>query len=90
MKKAPATIYALLICLSHSVMVLSQETDSLQNYPIDEVIISAKRIEMNPIDVGRSVSVFKEEEIKNLPYNNIGGMHWIYQSYRYQTLTVLK
>ncbi len=72
MKKAPATIYSLLLLLSQSVMVLSQETDSVQNYPIDEVIISAKRIEMNPVDVGRSVSVFREEEIKNLPYNNIG------------------
>jgi vitamin B12 transporter len=72
MKKAPATVYALLICLPTSTIVLSQEPDSVKNYPIDEVIISAKRIEMNPIDVGRSVSVFKEEEIKNLPYNNIG------------------
>jgi len=62
MKKAPATVYTLLIFLSLSVMVFSQETDSVQNYPIDEVIISAKRIEMNPIDVGRSVSVFQEEE----------------------------
>jgi vitamin B12 transporter len=72
MKKAPATIYALSICLSVNMIVLSQEPDSVKNYPIDEVIISAKRIEMNLLDVGRSVSVFKEDEIRNLPYNNIG------------------
>jgi vitamin B12 transporter len=72
MRKAPLTISALLACLSVSISLLSQEPDSVKNYPIEEVIISAKRIEMNPLDVGRSVSVFREDEIRNLPYNNIG------------------
>ena len=72
MKKTLAPVYALLSSLLFSITISSQEQDSVKNYPIDEVIISGKRIEMNPIDVGRSVSIFKEEEIKNLPYNNIG------------------
>ena len=72
MKKALTPVYALLSSLLFSMVVSSQEQDSVKNYPIDEVIISGKRIEMNPIDVGRSVSIFKEQEIKNLPYNNIG------------------
>ncbi|UCH13899.1 MAG: TonB-dependent receptor [Bacteroidales bacterium] len=72
MKKALTPVYALLSSMLFSLAVSSQEQDSVRNYPIDEVIISGKRIEMNPIDVGRSVSIFKEEEIKNLPYNNIG------------------
>ncbi len=72
MKKVQPTIFALLTCLSTSMTATPREADSLRNYPIDEVIISAKRIEMNPIEVGRSVSVFTQDELKSLPYNNIG------------------
>ncbi len=72
MKRTPALIYSLIAFLSVNTNVSSQDEDSVRTYPIDEVIISGKRIEMNPLDVGRSVSIYSEEEIKNCPFNNIG------------------
>ena len=72
MKRTTALIFALAILLPASMNVLSQQGDSVRTFPIDEVIISGKRIEMNPLDVGRSVSIYGEEELNNCPYNNIG------------------
>lgn len=66
--KIQAVLFGLSLCLSLS----SQEQDSVSNYSIDEVIISGKRIEMNPIDIGRNVSVLTQEDINNSACNSAG------------------
>ncbi len=62
----------LLFSLSMCISLLSQEQDSVTNYLIDEVIVSGKRIEMNPIDIGRNVSILTQDDIKNSACNNVG------------------
>jgi len=44
--------------------------DTLNSYPLDEVIISATRNEKNMSEVGRSVTVITEEDIKSSIYNS--------------------
>jgi vitamin B12 transporter len=72
MKRTTALVFSLVTLLPAGINVLSQQGDSVRTYPIDEVIISGKRIEMNPLDLGRSVSIYGEEELKDSPYDNIG------------------
>jgi len=72
MKGIAVKIHVLLFSLSVFIPLSSQEQDSISNYSIDEVIISGKRIEMNPIDIGRSLSILTQEEINNSVYNNLG------------------
>ncbi len=43
----------------------SQENDSLKNYLIDEVMISATRTEKRVLDIPRSVSVITKQQIKS-------------------------
>ena len=72
MEGIPVKIQVLLFSLSVFISLSSQEQDSVTSYLIDEVIISGKRIGMNPIDIGRNVSILTEEEIKNSAFNNAG------------------
>ncbi|MDH5380263.1 MAG: TonB-dependent receptor [Cyclobacteriaceae bacterium] len=52
-----------------SIQVKAQ--DSLKTKELNEVIISATRVEENTQDVGRSVTVISSEEIQNSTYSNV-------------------
>lgn len=67
-KKNPAITVIVLGLLFLLQINLSAQTDSLKNYNLDEVIISATRSEKNLWDVGRSVSVISKEDFNNSVY----------------------
>ncbi|MBL7994011.1 TonB-dependent receptor [bacterium] len=48
------------------------QNDSLKNYVLDRIIVTATRNEEDAAKTGRSVTVITENEIKNSPYRNIG------------------
>lgn len=51
--------------------VAHAQSDLTGGGDLDEVIISASRIEQDPGDVGRSVTVISSEEIRKSPFTNI-------------------
>ena len=67
-KKNPAIMVIVIGFLFLLQIKLSAQTDSLKNYNLGEVIISATRSEKNFWDVGRSVSVISKEDFNNSVY----------------------
>jgi len=67
-KKNPAIMVIVLGFLILLQIKLSAQTDSLKNYNLDDVIISATRSEKPVFDVGRSVSIISKEDINNSVY----------------------
>lgn len=67
-KKNPAIMVIVTGFLILMQINLSAQSDSLKNYNIDEVIISATRSEKNLWNVGRSVSVISKNDFNNSFY----------------------
>lgn len=67
-KKNPAIMVIVLGFLFLLQIKLSAQIDSLKNYNLDEVIISATRSEKNLWNVGRSVSVLSKNDFNNSFY----------------------
>lgn len=67
-KKNPAIMVIVLGLLLFSRTGTFAQTDSLKNYKIDEVVITATRSEKPISDIGRSVSVISKNDIKNSIY----------------------
>lgn len=67
-KKNPAIMVIVLGLLFLSQISISAQTDSLKNYNIDDVIISATRSEKNLWNVARSVSVLSKTDFNNSLY----------------------
>ncbi len=67
-RKNPAISLIVLGFILFSQNSLFAQTDSLKNYKIDDVVISATRGEKPLSDVGRSVTVISKQDIKNSVY----------------------
>lgn len=70
MKKFLAGMSTSLLMMLPSTTLFSQDT--LKTYLVEEVVVTATRLEKNPADVGRSITVVKGEHIRGNVYTNIG------------------
>ncbi len=69
--------YVLLFLLCFSVSHAQQDSlvlknDSTKLYPLKEIMVTASRSKKNPEDIGRSVTVITDDQIKNSIFQNIG------------------
>ncbi len=67
-RKNPAILMIVSGLLLSSIQILSQQLDSLKNYQIDDIVITASRSEKPLSEIGRSVSVITKNDIKNGVY----------------------
>jgi len=65
----------LLLCISASYAQqdsLILKSDSTKMYPLKEIMVTATRSQKNPDDVGRSVTVITDDQMKNSTYQSVG------------------
>ena len=65
----------LLLCISASYAQqdsLILKSDSIKMYPLKEIMVTATRSQKNPDDVGRSVTVITDDQMKNSTYQSVG------------------
>ena len=68
-KKNPAILVIVIgFLIFSSTNIFPQQTDSLKNYNLNEVIVTATRSEKPLLNVGRSVSVISKSDITNSVY----------------------
>lgn len=64
-------LFTTCIILNQLLAAEQSATDSTKIYPLKEVVITATRCVKNPADVGRSVTIIKNENIQNSFNNNV-------------------
>jgi len=63
-------VYSLVVLFGQNFVLNAQDSDSTKQ--LKEVTVTATRTEKNPEDVGRSITVITQEDIKKSSYNSLG------------------
>lgn len=67
----PLLLICSLLILSRSATSQEISPDSAKTYPLKEIVITATRSEKHPLEVGKSISIISQEQLKNSYFNTL-------------------
>lgn len=71
MKYIPSLFLAVVVICSDTLLVAGETGDSTKVYPMKEIVVTATRSDKDAKDVGRSVTLITNEELKSSVYYNL-------------------